>query len=462
MQALALALLAAVARAQTVARGPYLDAVTHDAATVRVATILPGQGAVRYRALGESESQVATGSPNTREHVVVLSNLQPNTRYEYRIERAGDADAAKDGEYPFFFETYPRDNERHYPVTLWAIGDAGEGSPAATATLQAFLTHAGPALPTWHATLALGDNAYQLGTAAEYDAKFFRVFGPALAIAPVSATIGNHEVLASNARSESGPYFDRFGRNSMRPRGASDPAPVAKAAKASVRRAAPPHQYYSRLLAGRRRLHQVQPAASKLYHAFSIGRGVRVLSLDSQYVAVLPDGDPRLAAFAAWLSAELDDARENADWIVVYHHHPLYSHGHHNTDFDSDHRYSVLRARLAPVYDSFGVDLVLSGHSHAYERGTSAVRGGKRVGDGGRPDCLNTGLGTAYVVAGSASKTNAAPLDHPLMGVGRVSTGSVVITAESARRLSVRFLSNGGAQDHDAFALEKGPGACRV
>jgi len=287
---------------------------------------------------------------------------------------------------------------------------------------------------------------YQIGSAPEYDAKFFRMFGAALALAPVSATVGNHEAIANRLGMERGAHFERFGRTSS---GSLKPPQ------------APSNDIQQFLLRGGGAAAAASSSksngggGSQLYHSFDIGSGVHVISIDSQHTAVLPNGDPNFAKFQKWLVDDLE--RTTADWIVVYMHHPLFSKGHHDTTRDSDHKYSILRQRLVPVFDKHGVDIVLSGHSHAYERTTSALFNNERVQDSADGDCLDVTSGTAYVVTGSASKKNPGQFNHPLMGVGLFESGSVILRAESPQRMNVRFLSNEG--DGDEFQIVKGSGA---
>ena len=52
----------------------------------------------------------------------------------------------------------------------------------------------------------------------------------------------------------------------------------------------------------------------------------------------------------------------NIKWIIVYFHHPMYtSSSKHPSD-------SLLRETYHPLFDQYGVDLVLQGHNHNYER----------------------------------------------------------------------------------------------
>ena len=56
----------------------------------------------------------------------------------------------------------------------------------------------------------------------------------------------------------------------------------------------------------------------------------------------------------------LTKANKNIDWTIVFFHIPFYS---------SDDSYTTnMRKTYHPVFDEFGVDLVLQGHSHNYQR----------------------------------------------------------------------------------------------
>jgi hypothetical protein len=53
-------------------------------------------------------------------------------------------------------------------------------------------------------------------------------------------------------------------------------------------------------------------------------------------------------------------ANQNIDWIIVFFHKPFYSAS--NTDITN------MRRTYHPVFENFGVDLVIQGHSHNYQR----------------------------------------------------------------------------------------------
>jgi 3',5'-cyclic AMP phosphodiesterase CpdA len=64
---------------------------------------------------------------------------------------------------------------------------------------------------------------------------------------------------------------------------------------------------------------------------------------------------------AEWLDEDL--AASKLPWKIVYMHRPPYSSGNHGSD-------TSLRRVLAPVLEKHGVQLVLTGHDHHYERTT--------------------------------------------------------------------------------------------
>lgn len=86
------------------------------------------------------------------------------------------------------------------------------------------------------------------------------------------------------------------------------------------------------------------------YYSFTKGE-VEFFVLDSNYM----NGEQ-----LQWLTNELQHS--TAAWKIAYFHHPLYSDGkRHGSDTD-------LRGVLEPLFEKYGVNVVLSGHDHVYER----------------------------------------------------------------------------------------------
>ena len=112
-------------------------------------------------------------------------------------------------------------------------------------------------------------------------------------------------------------------------------------------------------------------------------QGVRIVGLNS-----MEEYDVQ----ARWLRQVL--ASNTQRWTVVTHHHPVYSvsDGRDNPE---------LRAAWQPIYDEFNVDIVLQGHDHSYGR-TELRRHAPNVAGGA---AFRTGEGgTMYVVSVSGPK----------------------------------------------------------
>jgi 3',5'-cyclic AMP phosphodiesterase CpdA len=99
---------------------------------------------------------------------------------------------------------------------------------------------------------------------------------------------------------------------------------------------------------------------NRLYPLFNMG-GERYYTSSTKNVRFIAlDSDQLDRKQLAWLEDTLKSARE--DWKICYFHHPLYSDGGtHGSSVD-------LRVVLEPLFVTYGVNVVFSGHDHIYER----------------------------------------------------------------------------------------------
>ena len=104
------------------------------------------------------------------------------------------------------------------------------------------------------------------------------------------------------------------------------------------------------------------------FYSFRPQNGVRFFALDSNYVD---------KAQLEWLDKEL--AASGSEWKIVFFHHPLYSSGETHGSAEQQ------RALLEPLFLKHGVNVVLSGHEHFYER-------------------IKPQKGIAYFIVGSSAK----------------------------------------------------------
>jgi len=69
----------------------------------------------------------------------------------------------------------------------------------------------------------------------------------------------------------------------------------------------------------------------------------------------------------AWLRQDL--AATSQTWIIAFWHHPPYSKGSHDSDNPiTDPELVQMRQNVLWILDEGGTDLVVTGHSHSYER----------------------------------------------------------------------------------------------
>lgn len=111
-------------------------------------------------------------------------------------------------------------------------------------------------------------------------------------------------------------------------------------------------------------------------------QGLRIIALNS---------NERIKEQAEWLDKVLADNPQK--WTIVTHHHPLYSVS--NQSDDNAH----LRKNWQPLYDKYGVDLVLQGHDHCYGRTELRDYQDKSAASGALRSA-----GTVYVVSVSGPK----------------------------------------------------------
>jgi 3',5'-cyclic AMP phosphodiesterase CpdA len=117
------------------------------------------------------------------------------------------------------------------------------------------------------------------------------------------------------------------------------------------------------------------PETHGLWYAFTAG-SVRVISLNNDDVCYQDGGNSYVRGYSggaqrAWLEQELARTRANRDidWIVVVMHQVVISTADQFNGADRG-----IREQWAPLFDQYGVDLVVCGHEHHYER-SHAIRG---------------------------------------------------------------------------------------
>ncbi len=404
-------------------RGPYLQMGTPTSITVRWRTGSPSDSCVSYGSSVSSLTSQACNPTQTAEHVVTVTGLVPNSRDYYSVGTSAGPEAG--GSASYFFDTSPSPGAA-IPTRVWVLGDSGTADANASAVRDAYAAFNAGART--NLILMLGDNAYETGTDAQYQAAVFTMYDGSLRNTVLWPTLGNHDGASADSATQSGPYYDIF----TLPRNA-EAGGLASGTEA--------------------------------YYSFDYGN-IHFICLESFETNRSPG-----AAMMLWL--QQDVLATTRQWIVAFWHHPPYTKGSHNSDTEGE--LIDMRQNALPILEQGGVDLVLTGHSHSYERsffidghyGVSTTFGSAMVKDGGDGRVGGTGAykklplgpspheGAVYVVAGSSGQISGGALNHPAMYLSLNHLGSLVLDV-NGRRLDAKFVESSGAVG-DLFTVFKGP-----
>ncbi len=123
------------------------------------------------------------------------------------------------------------------------------------------------------------------------------------------------------------------------------------------------------------------------YYSFDWGN-VHFVALDSNApLTAASTGDDSMLA---WLANDLSATRKF--WRVAFFHHPGYATGVHQNEPPA----GMVRQYIVPILERYGVQLVLNGHEHNYQR-TAPMLGGNPVGQNGQG-------GIVYITSGGGGQ----------------------------------------------------------
>jgi acid phosphatase type 7 len=351
-----------------------------------------------------------------------IAGLSPDTKYYYAVYDGNKRLTPTDESYSFV--TPPPIGTRK-PVRFWALGDGGTGRQEQMDVYKAMLDvlrREKHPLDLW---LHLGDMAYGTGRDMEFQSRFFESYEGALRSFVCWPTMGNHEGMNAKGQQQTGPYYDAY----VMPR-RGEAGGLASGTEA--------------------------------YYSFDWAN-IHFVCLDSHDMDRHPD-----KPMAKWLKADLEQA--DADWVIAFWHHPPYTKGSHDSDKEKD--MAEMRQHLMPICESGGVDLVLAGHSHIYERSmlidgvygaTNMVAENNVFDDGdGDPDGdgayrksegIHPHQGTVAVVAGNAGAQMSRKGTVSIMKRTLTEYGSVIVDVEGDT-LVARMINRSG-KIRDLFSMVK-------
>lgn len=397
-------------------RDPYLQMMSSNAVTLRWQSEKEFVGAVRYGLSHEQLSNIEKETNSDEEHEVRLTNLKPATKYFYSV---GDGVKSAFSGKTFWFKTAPlakaNSNE---PSRFWVTGDQGYPNIIQIQVRDAMLNwinkhpRPGSNIPPLDLWITTGDNAYRSGSNEQFQAGFFEPYKAILRNTPVWPVYGNHDA-------RRWVFFDIF----------SFPTQAESGGVAS---------------------------GTEHYYSFDYAN-IHFVMLDTQASDHDSDGD-----MLRWLKNDLQQTKQQ--WLITFFHHPPYTKGTHDSDNqgDSGGRLFSVRENILPLLERAGVDLVLSGHSHMYERselinchyGSSETfkntmnRATSKKGSYKKKEKnISAHSGTIYTVIGSSSKVDIGPLNHPAMPYSLQEAGSMIFDVNQNKLKAVFINKNGKVKD---------------
>ena len=405
----------------TITRGAYMIGSSSSSINIQWRTNTSCNSEVRYSTSLSTLSTAATIVTDpaiVTDHTITLTNLQPNTKYFYSIGVIGSP--IQSGSNNFFY-TAPVNGSTN-SLKFWVTGDFGTNTSTQRSVRDAFLTNTSNQIVNgW---LWLGDNAYSNGTDLEYQTKVFDVYGSLFNKLTVYPAPGNHDYaqsgyLSSAARGTNFPYFSIFNIPTN--------------------------------------------SGTEKYYSWNYGN-VHFISLDSY-----GSYNNSTSAMYNWLRNDLINNTQT--WTVVYFHHAPYSKGSHNSDSSTE--MVDMRNNIIPLLEQYGVDLVLGGHSHIYERSkfikghyglettfnNSLFPAGNVVQTSTNSYTKNTlrGNGTIYVVCGVSGQgggSTQSGYPHNAMQVSTTSNNGSLLLDINGGVLSCKFLTTSGSI-YDQFTITK-------
>jgi hypothetical protein len=329
--------------APRVAKQERLDLLWHteDREAAWVIEVKAGKGWVAQSAPSYRRLE-APPLPAHRIYRATLNHLTPGARIPYRVKRNGAV----------VFEAEAQ-TRKPGPYRMVVFGDAAEGTPEQAAIAKAVMTVKPDAV------FIAGDLVYPRGRAEEYRKVFFPVYNgdgtPLMRQIPFLGVPGNHDVPFAKWP-DAAAYFAYWSLPLNGP-----------ALKAGEPNAAP-------MKTG---VHDAMIAASgEAYprmasYSFEYGNTHWTVLDSNGYVDW---GSP---AMKAWLETDLK-AAQSATWRIVALHHPL---------FQScvSHSEDQWMRPISPILEKYGVDLVLAGHVHNYQRTAPLRFQATKVGKRGEP-----------------------------------------------------------------------------
>ena len=202
------------------------------------------------------------------------------------------------------------------------------------------------------------------------------------------------------------------------------------------------------------------PSGKEEYYSFDYG-DIHFICLDSYGEEQNKRFSDTTSTQILWLKNDL--AANQRKWTIAYWHHPPYTMGSQSSDTDPE--LIPIRSNLIRILERYGVDLVLSGHSHVYERSylihdhyglensfsfsANAISTSSAKYDGSTNSCPYKSTaakikhGTMYIVSGSAGRLGGmqSSFPHAAMYYSNATNGGSLVIEIEGNRLDGKFVA---------------------
>ncbi|GAB9477042.1 Calcineurin-like phosphoesterase [Globisporangium polare] len=304
-----------------------------------------------------STAYYSEGDYSLLHHHAVLSGLTPNTKYYYKVGSAGDS--ASQSQVASFVTARPASDATAFTVAVY--GDHGDGKYAEDTTelvntLGAqidFIYHIGD--------VSYADNDYLVPSQSlgffyeEVYNKWMNSLTPIMSQVPYMVLVGNHEAECHSPNCQ-----------------------ISKTKKDKLGN-------YTAFNTRWRMPSKESGGTLNMWHSFDHGPVHFIsISAETDYTGAptneytLTNKNGNFGNQLAWVEADLKKAaanRANVPWIVLGLHRPLYSLNSADGAGNPTGQPQILQAAFEELFIKYGVDVVVAGHQHSYERHLPVARG---------------------------------------------------------------------------------------
>jgi hypothetical protein len=312
---------------------PYLQNLQDDAITIMWETAYPSFGKVVYGKNSKMDQVAKENEIPTTMHQITLVDLKPNETYTYKIESFNTASVV---------QTFRTKKSKDEPIKLIVYGD-NRSYPKVHENLVEMMAKENADM-----ILNVGDVVSKGTNLTGWIDEYFYPLRHLSGSIPSYISIGNHEY-GGYGELRIVPPFEKYVNNPSNISGSTE--------------------YFFSVDYGNSHFIFLDPNKAN----FEEGEGIEINS--QQY---------------NWFISDLKSANENSEWIFVLMHQPPYSEAWSGGFYNGE---PPLREFIVPIIEANNVDMVLSGHTHDYERGLPHPPYDQTTGKGNNAAYVITGGG---------------------------------------------------------------------